>query len=126
MDKAHGSRKDTEVGLLKALDERLNLRRISFRNVILLGHPRLPRAQSRPSANIGQVRIRLNSLCHAAPPQGDGQQARFVYHHPDAKQLFASEAWNQVKTKLEFLAKDCIILTRLCIDKYPRALCLKF
>ena len=23
---------------------------------------------------------------------------------PDAKQLFASEAWNQVKTRLEFLA----------------------
>src|SRR5262245_39975306 len=26
----------------------------------------------RPSASIGQVRIRLNSLCHAVPPQGDG------------------------------------------------------
>jgi hypothetical protein len=31
----------------------------------LLGHPRLPRAQSRPSASIGQVKIRLNSLCVA-------------------------------------------------------------
>ena len=32
-----------------------------------------PRAQSTPSASIGQVRIRLNSLCHAVPPQGDYQ-----------------------------------------------------
>src|SRR5215813_13910569 len=51
-----------EVGLLKALDERLNLGRISFRNVIALGHPRSPRAQSRPSASIGQVRIGSDSL----------------------------------------------------------------
>lgn len=29
---------------------------------IALGHPRLPRAQSRPNASIGQVRIRLDSL----------------------------------------------------------------
>jgi hypothetical protein len=35
------------------------------------GHRRLPRAQSRPNANIGQVRNRLDSLCHAAQPQGD-------------------------------------------------------
>jgi hypothetical protein len=37
---------------------------------------RLMAAQSRPSASIGQVRIRLNSLCHAAPPQGyeDGRR----------------------------------------------------
>jgi hypothetical protein len=28
---------------------------------------RLMAAQSRPSASIGQVRIKLNSLCHAAP-----------------------------------------------------------
>jgi hypothetical protein len=28
------------------------------------------RADSRPNANIGQVGIRLDSLCHAAPPQG--------------------------------------------------------
>src|SRR5262245_5103827 len=28
-------------------------------------------AQSRPSANIGQVRIGLDSLCHAARLQGD-------------------------------------------------------
>src|SRR5215475_12249216 len=40
-----------------ALDERLNLGWISFRNVIALGHPRLPRTQSkakrkhRPSQN---------------------------------------------------------------------------
>jgi hypothetical protein len=40
---------------------------------IALGHPRLPRAQSRPSANIGQVRIGSNSLCHAVPPQGDNK-----------------------------------------------------
>jgi hypothetical protein len=33
-----------EVRLLKALDKRLNLGRISFRNVIALGHRRLPRA----------------------------------------------------------------------------------
>ena len=39
----------------KALDERLNLGRISFRNIILLVHPRLPRAQFRPNVNIGQV-----------------------------------------------------------------------
>src|SRR5215468_7875735 len=36
-------------------DERLNLGRISFRNVLALGHRRLPRAQSRQNANIGQV-----------------------------------------------------------------------
>jgi hypothetical protein len=35
------------------------------------GHRRAPRAQSRPNANIGQVRNRLDSLCHAAQPQGD-------------------------------------------------------
>src|SRR5262245_46459287 len=29
---------------------------------IALGHPRLPSAQSRPNANIGQVRIGLDSL----------------------------------------------------------------
>jgi hypothetical protein len=46
----------------------------SHRNVIALGYPRLARAQSRPSANIGQVRIGLDSLCHAALPQGDAQQ----------------------------------------------------
>src|SRR5262249_35207617 len=51
-----------EVGLLKTLDERLNLGRISFRNLIAFGHPRSPRAQSRPSANIGQARIGLDSL----------------------------------------------------------------
>jgi len=36
-----------EVGLLKTLDERHNLGRIGFLNVISLGHPRSPRAQSR-------------------------------------------------------------------------------
>jgi hypothetical protein len=62
-----------EYLMLKALDERLNLGRIGVRNVIARRHPRLPRAQSRPSANISQVRIRSNSLCHAVPPQGDGE-----------------------------------------------------
>jgi len=62
-----------DVGMLKALDERLNLGLISFWNVITLGHPRLPCLQSRPSASIGQVRIRLDSLCHAVPPQGDNE-----------------------------------------------------
>jgi len=33
-----------------------------LRNVIALGHPRLPLAQSRPCANIGQVRIGLEPL----------------------------------------------------------------
>jgi len=47
-----------------------NLGRISFRNVIVLGHRRLPRAQSRPSANMGQVRNRLDSLFHATPLKG--------------------------------------------------------
>jgi hypothetical protein len=37
-------------------------RRQKLTNVIALGHPRLPRAQSRPSANIGQVRIEVDSL----------------------------------------------------------------
>src|SRR5262249_51284517 len=46
----------------KALDERLDLGWISFRNVIALGHPRLPRTQSRPSANIGQIKTGLISL----------------------------------------------------------------
>jgi hypothetical protein len=57
-----GTRLRLDIGLLKALDERLNLGRISFRNAIALGHPRLPLAQSRLSANIGQVRIGLDSL----------------------------------------------------------------
>jgi hypothetical protein len=60
-----------DVGLLKPLDERLDLGRINFRNVIALGHPRLPRAQSRPRANIDQVRNRLDLLCHDLSPQGD-------------------------------------------------------
>jgi hypothetical protein len=42
---------------------------------IAIGHPRLPRAQSRPNANIGQARIRLDSLCHAASPQGEAFSA---------------------------------------------------
>jgi hypothetical protein len=50
---------------------RERFRQADVRNVIAPGHPRLPRAQSRPNVNIGQVRIGLNSLCHAAAPQGD-------------------------------------------------------
>ena len=64
-----------EVGLFHALEERLNLGRISFRDVIALDHPRLPRAQSWPTANISQVRIGLNSLCHAVSSQGDNGSA---------------------------------------------------
>ena len=30
--------------------------------------------------------------------------------HPDARQLFASEAWNQVNTRLQFLAGHLIAL----------------
>jgi transposase len=33
----------------------IRLGRISFRNVIAIGHLQSPRAQSRPNANIGQV-----------------------------------------------------------------------
>src|SRR5215813_13494625 len=51
-------------------DERLDLGWISFRNVIVLGHPRLPQAQSGSSTNISQVRFRLDLLCHAFAPKG--------------------------------------------------------
>jgi len=54
---------------------------------IAIGHHRSPRAQSRPNANIGQVRIRLDSLCHAAPPQGDEFS---VIRAPSGNELTAS------------------------------------
>jgi len=41
-----------------------------------LGYPHLPRPQSKPSGNIGQGRIRLDSLRHAAPSQGHDQHPR--------------------------------------------------
>jgi hypothetical protein len=65
-----------DVGMPKSLDERLNIGQISFWNFIALDHPRLPHMQSLPSASVRQVRIRLDSLCHAAPPQGDNSNAR--------------------------------------------------
>jgi hypothetical protein len=38
-------------------------------HVFALGHHQLPWPQSGPSAYIGQVRIRVDSPFHAAPPQ---------------------------------------------------------
>jgi hypothetical protein len=38
---------------------------------------------------------------------------------PDAKQLFASQAWNQVKTRLEFLASFCREMSEFGTDFSP-------
>jgi hypothetical protein len=71
-----------DVGPLEPLDERLNLGRVGFRNVVVLGHRRWPRRQSRPRAGIGQVGIKLKSLCHAALPQGHGSLNFCLKSHP--------------------------------------------
>jgi hypothetical protein len=68
------------IGLFKTLDERLNLGRISFRNVIAIGHLQSPRAKS-----IGQTPTSAKSesdWIHFVTPRhrketiGEGQSER--------------------------------------------------
>jgi hypothetical protein len=63
--------KNFDVGLLEPLDERLNLGRISFRNVIAL-----------------KSESDWVHFCHTAPPQGDDQMLRFFISFDEVDSSF--------------------------------------
>jgi hypothetical protein len=70
---------------------------------------------TRPSASIGQVRIRLNSLCHAPLPQGDAQSKGSIF-----VQQSQCGSWLLVELNLSHtLPTACVSLYSMAADILP-------